>query len=52
VLRHADEKGLELVVGSLRGIEMRLESEKQRPGRFEPAPELVRLAKNGLTFHG
>jgi len=52
VLRHADERGLDALVGVLRGIEMRLKPENERPGRFEPAPELARLAESGSTFHG
>jgi len=54
VLRYADTRGLAEIVERLREIHSSpelLEEGDRRP-RFEPAPNLVELAKSGGGFHG
>jgi 3-hydroxyacyl-CoA dehydrogenase/enoyl-CoA hydratase/3-hydroxybutyryl-CoA epimerase len=52
VLRYADTRGLRAIVERLAALRSAIEPEGQRLGRYEPAPLLVRLARENGTFHG
>lgn len=52
VLRYTDSRGLAAVVERLEGLQREVQGERERLGRFEPAPLLVERAREGRKLHG
>lgn len=52
ILRHVDTSGLSAVAQRLEALRASIQGENQRLGRYEPAPLLVELAREGKRLHG